>query len=82
MTEQAERELHRLSRALAQIQRNYALTSRQLEALTKAGIALSHIFINKMEQRMNEDYMFLKNLDKQADKTTLKEWRHSGGRRV
>ena len=72
MTKQAERKLHQLSWSLGSIERKFPLSQRQLEALRKAGLSLCLEFIQKLDSKMEEDYTFLKVLDKKVNRVVLR----------
>jgi hypothetical protein len=80
MTKRAERELHRLTQCLAEIEKRCGPSDRERQALRKAGIALCLIFMNKLDPRLKNEYAFLKNLDAEAEKANGKNRKFASGK--
>jgi hypothetical protein len=56
MNNKAERELHRLSRSLARIERKFALSRSEIAVLRKASISLGLVFMHGLKPRLDYQY--------------------------
>lgn len=61
-----EKELHRLSDMLREIDRHLDNASPGREALMKAGIALSYGFMNGLRSKIEFEHQWLQNLQKRG----------------
>ena len=68
MTNQEERELHRISGSLARIEKKFSLSAKEKRALRTAGIALSLVFINNLKAKLDDHSKFLEDLDRQVER--------------